>query len=143
MNNNPDRVNHGQSMVELALLLPILLLISFIVLDLGRGIYYYSAVYNAAWEGARYGIVQPDDYSGINAAARELAVGLDQSDLCVDTFLSGTNNNTISVEVEYIFTLVTPLANLIPASGTECCTDSSLGEGQFCLRNKSSMSVER
>jgi Flp pilus assembly protein TadG len=47
----------GQSMVEFGLILPIILLIIIIFIDLGRIVYYYSALNNAVREGARYGIV--------------------------------------------------------------------------------------
>jgi hypothetical protein len=69
----------GQTLVEWALLLPILLFIMFLVIDFGRGIYYYSVVSNAAREGARFGAVFPDDIDGIKDAVRQRAIGLDNS----------------------------------------------------------------
>ena len=53
----------GQSLVEIAILLPLLLLIFMLMLDLGRAVYYYSVIHNAAREGARYGVIHPDDDS--------------------------------------------------------------------------------
>ena len=99
--------NRGQTMVEFALLIPALLLLTVVTLDLGRGVYYYSVIYNAAREGARYGIIHPDDVVGIEAAARDLAIGLDQSKLTINpaTIIS----DTIHVEVHYAFEPVTPL----------------------------------
>ncbi len=131
---------NGQSMVELALLLPILILISVVTIDLGRGIYYYSVVYNAAREGARYGIVhqQPDnplplDEVGILAAARHLAIGLDQNQL---TFVNGSpsiNGNMLTVELKYPFQLVTPIAGIFTGRPDFTIT----------LRSASTMLIER
>jgi Flp pilus assembly protein TadG len=47
----------GQALVEFALVLPIFLLIVFGVFDLGRGVYAYNTVANAAREGARVAAV--------------------------------------------------------------------------------------
>ncbi len=43
---------HGQSLVEFAILLPVFLLIVVVIFDLGRAVYYYSVIFNAAREGA-------------------------------------------------------------------------------------------
>jgi Flp pilus assembly protein TadG len=45
----------GQSMIELALLLPIMLLITIGVIEFGRAAYYYIEVVDAAKAGAQYG----------------------------------------------------------------------------------------
>ncbi len=60
----------GQSLVEFGLILPIILLIIIIFIDLGRIVYYYSALNNAVREGARYGIVT----SFASSTARQTAV---------------------------------------------------------------------
>lgn len=49
----------GQSLVELALVLPLLLMILVGVLDLGRAYYAYMGVINAAREGARFAATAP------------------------------------------------------------------------------------
>jgi hypothetical protein len=155
MNKHHSFRLYGQSMVELALLLPALLLIVFLTIDLGRGIYYYSAVFNAAREGSRYGIIQPDDYVGINNAARKLTIGLDQSQICVDTYTI-SDGQQIKVSVSYIFQLITsqmitPLVNLIHPGNidladpedTPICCGQNLQPGQFCLHSISEMYIER
>lgn len=128
---------NGQSLVEMALLLPVLLLITVVTLDIGRAIYYYSAVYNAAREGARAGIIDPVDYNEIDVAAEKLTVGLDQSQLdimaceCGITGEHGCGNacpegykDIIRVKVSYNFILITPLANVV--TGTDHLTLSSI-----------------
>jgi Flp pilus assembly protein TadG len=100
----------GQSLVEFALIVPLLLLIVFFLLDVGRAVYYYSVIYNAAREGARYGIIHPADTSGIQAAARELAVGLNAADLTIT--VTHPSSTTIQVNVLYRFRIITPLVEL-------------------------------
>ncbi len=53
----------GQSLVEFALLLPLLMLLIMGLFDLGRAIFYYAILNTAVREGTRYAIVQSDcDY---------------------------------------------------------------------------------
>jgi Flp pilus assembly protein TadG len=50
------RGERGQSLVELALTLPVLLLLLVGVVEVGNGLNAYLTVVDAAREGARYGI---------------------------------------------------------------------------------------
>jgi hypothetical protein len=50
------RRHHGQSMIEFALLAPIFFLLLFGTIDLGRGIYIYNSLSDAAREGTRAAI---------------------------------------------------------------------------------------
>ncbi len=113
------RTARGQSLVEFALLLPIMLLLAVMLVDLGRAIYYYSVIFNAAREGARYGIIHPTDGSGIEAAARSLTVGLDQDDLTISSILPSppVSGSVVRVIATYRFRAVTPLANLFVSGG--------------------------
>ncbi len=73
----PDRssTQEGQSLIELALLLPVLLLIMAGMLDLGRAFQAYTVVVNAAREGARYGAYNPTDSYGILGRVQQEANG--------------------------------------------------------------------
>jgi hypothetical protein len=51
----------GQSLVEMALMVPILLVIVAAIVDLGRAIDAYITITNAVREGARYGSLHPTD----------------------------------------------------------------------------------
>ena len=109
MNKNK---NSGQSLLEFALTLPLLILFVMGVFDLGRGIYYYSAIHNAAREGARYGAVNHCDIAGIKNQAEQMA-GLGEG-LVVNepqqVYVPGTDQlDFILVSVEYSFETVTPL----------------------------------
>ena len=52
-----SRRDRGQGLVEIALVLPVFLLIVLGTIDFGRAIYIYSVMSNGAREGARYAIV--------------------------------------------------------------------------------------
>jgi Flp pilus assembly protein TadG len=75
----------GQSLVEFALILPILALLLFILFDFGRAVYAWTAVSNAAREGARLAIVDQGETAGISHAAQAAAdqatgLGIDPAD---------------------------------------------------------------
>lgn len=101
--------NRGQSLVEFALILPVLVLLLMGVFDFGRAIYAFNAVSNAAREGARTAIVDQSSASGVPVAATEAAnqataLGLDPSD-------------TAEVEVQY---LMPDLGSSCPSRGIGC-----------------------
>ena len=97
----------GQSLVELGIILPVLLLIFLAILDLGRAVYASHAVANCAREGARFGRVSPNDTAGITAVAQNAAVGLDAAEITVT--VSHPTANNVRVDVHYTFRLITPL----------------------------------
>src|SRR5712691_10594139 len=57
MKTNRWRSRAGQSLVEMALLLPVLALLTFGLVDFGRAYYFQVSITNAAREGARVGIL--------------------------------------------------------------------------------------
>ena len=99
------RKNPGQELLEYAITLPILLLIVFGIFDLGRVVYYASALQNAAREGARYGVVTPHVYDPIIARVKDRSLGLDPNDITI-----GVNwtCKTVKVDVDFYFRPVTP-----------------------------------
>ena len=110
----PDKCSaqEGQSLVELALLLPILLLIMTGVLDLGRAFHAYITVVNAAREGARYGAFHPTDSLGIRDRVEQEAAGsgidLSQSTVIIE-MEQASPGSPIKVTVIYQFQPVTTL----------------------------------
>lgn len=102
----------AQALVEMALLMMILVIITMLVLDIGRAFYYYTVVSNAAREGARYGIIHPTNSSGIINSVEERAIGLavDELDISIDSDDCDTVDDcVITVSVGYEFESVTPL----------------------------------
>ncbi|MHB1005495.1 MAG: TadE/TadG family type IV pilus assembly protein [Chloroflexota bacterium] len=62
----------GQTVVELALLLPILSLLMMGALDLGRAYYYYAGVTNAARVGAQYAMLMDPAVAGSSVGQAEI-----------------------------------------------------------------------
>jgi Flp pilus assembly protein TadG len=102
-----SRKEHGQELAEYALILPIFLLVVMSIFDMGRAVYYYSALQNSVREGARYGIIHPDDVAGIESVVRQKAVGLDLRDLSISTSYPGDDN--IQVRATFQFQIITPI----------------------------------
>ncbi|HET8631398.1 MAG TPA: TadE/TadG family type IV pilus assembly protein [Thermomicrobiales bacterium] len=78
----------GQSLVELALLLPLITLILVGAVDLGRVFFYYARLTNAVKEGALYGTYYPTDSANIvNSAYTEAQgyLGTTGTDFVIDT----------------------------------------------------------
>jgi Flp pilus assembly protein TadG len=107
MNLQGSRKERGQDLAEYALILPIFLLVIFSIFDMGRAVYYYSALQNSVREGARYGIIYPEDITGIENIVRQKAVGLNVNDLNIYT--SYPSGDTIQVRATFQFHIVTPI----------------------------------
>jgi Flp pilus assembly protein TadG len=72
------RCPRGQAIVEFALLVPVLILLVFGIVDLGRAVYAMNAVGNAAREGTRTAIVnQTVSTIRSQAANQATALGID------------------------------------------------------------------
>ncbi len=84
MTRTTDR-SRGQSIVEFALILPVFVLLLVGILDLGRAVYAFNTINNAAREGARLAIVdQTITHVEDFAAQRTGWLGVDASGVSVD-----------------------------------------------------------
>ena len=153
----------GQSLVEFALILPVMLLLVAAAVDLGRLFYAYVAIENAAKEGALYGAKHPlcADNTNVNCSANganvqyyvenEAASGL-KSALGTSLLTTGVtcrakttgtvrqpindclDGDTYQVRVTYDFRLVTPiLSNILGTTITLSSTQES-HRPRRCLR---------
>lgn len=124
-----QKLSRGQSLVEFALIIPLFLLIVVGTLDIGRLIYTYSVMHNAAREGARYGAVHPCDDNGITTAAERLTSGLN-GPLAVSVTRENMDSlaeSRIIVRVDYSFDLITPLVGVFWGSnGTISLSNQAL-----------------
>lgn len=124
----------GQALVEFALLVPIFLILMFAIMDFGMGFYSWITVTNSAREGARLGAVHPPlDVPAspcfgkvsleecIEDRVRETA-GLPYEDTNLDVDVNcgdppgpcpAQSGESVVVQVDYRYELMTPLASLI------------------------------
>lgn len=127
---------HGQSLVEFALVLPVLLLVFMGILDFGRAVFASNTLSNAARGGARVAIVDQTVSLGTSAGAKAAAaqatgLGLDPStDVdVVYTKPDGTAcpNRSIgciaTVNVRFAFGAITPIiGNIVGDIDLEAAT---------------------
>jgi Flp pilus assembly protein TadG len=105
--SNRRRRDAGAAAVEMALVLPLLVLCCFAVIDLGRLLFTSIALEGAAQEGSMYASFVPDD----DAAVRQRVVeslespALDPSDVTVVC----PGSDEIRVEVRHDVELLTPV----------------------------------
>ncbi|HET7038079.1 MAG TPA: TadE/TadG family type IV pilus assembly protein [Thermomicrobiaceae bacterium] len=125
-----DRGQLGQGMVELAVVLPLLLVILLGTIDLGRAFYTYVALTNAAREAARYAAVNDTNASSSQVLQEFTASNGSDISGCASgslTFVGsgGGRGNDYTVTVSCQFTLVTPLNVLLGAAGNQVTISST------------------
>lgn len=153
----PARVSNarGQAVIEMALTLPLLLLVVFGIIDFGFMFQRYESVTNAAREGARLGVL-PDytaaeaqnralDYlraSGLNGTVRACGGAIVRDSMCAvmttatvpvagSSPVRTVNQVTVIVEYDHEYSFVGPIMNLFGG-----------GLGSIRLRSASSMRHE-
>ena len=108
--SNPKIPQSGQELVEFAIVIPILLLVVFGVLDLGRIFHSAITITNAAREGARYAMKHSDDVIGIVdatlAEAQNSGIDLSTSIIDVSCPMGCDSSLPIRVTVQYNFTFL-------------------------------------
>jgi hypothetical protein len=101
------RDGRGQTLVEFALIVPVFLLIVVGLFDVGRGIYAYNTVANAARAAARVAIVNQDTVA-IRAEARQAGVALGLSDADITLTPCSEFDCMYSVTITYDYEAATP-----------------------------------
>lgn len=101
----------GQSLVELAFVLPLLAIILLGAIDFGRVFYSFITITNASREGARYGASAPTDTTGIkNRVIAETTgtVTIDPNRITItcDPSPCGEDSDSITVRVEADFDII-------------------------------------
>lgn len=138
MKERVEEKERGQSLVELAILLPVLLIILAGVLDLGRLFFAYVAVTDAAAEGVTYAASYPPagsetcpaapdcDTAGsldclcervVGASGGFVQIEASAIDVTCPTCPGYHSGDSITVTVTYSFTLITPFLNIIVPGG--------------------------
>lgn len=109
----------GQSLTEVAIALPVILLILAGVLDLGRLYYVTVALTDAAGEGAAYATINPyatDEIIARTVAASGGMVQIEADNVTIDYPVIQAGM-PVTVTVEYDFTVATPIINAIVPDG--------------------------
>jgi len=116
------RADRGQTLVEFALILPILLLMLIGIFDFGRAVFIYNAISNGAREGARYGIIHPTDVAEIEARAVAQTALIDLGDpnltITVETPDGTGRGDPLTVTMQYDFYAVTPFLSIVWGGGS-------------------------
>ena len=125
LQNQANRSQKGQALVEFAMGLFFLLLLISGIVDLGRAIFTYMDLREAAQEGAAYATVNPYDTTGIEDRAKQSSNVFDPTDtnlsVNVDTEANPCLGKNINVDVSMAnFPLTMPFMGTI--LGTQSLT---------------------
>jgi Flp pilus assembly protein TadG len=100
------RGNRGQSVVEFALVLPVLLLVLFGITELGRAVMVKNVLTSAAREGARLAIVTDPDKDAVKARVESVCRAAGITDTTVKITNPDENTGQIEVTVQSQFVLI-------------------------------------
>ncbi|HUG48281.1 MAG TPA: TadE/TadG family type IV pilus assembly protein [Candidatus Limnocylindria bacterium] len=126
-----SRRQRGQSLVELAIFAPVMVLILLLAIDFGRAFMIWVNVNNMARIGANYAAINPDGWQGAGIAAKQqryealMEADYEQSGCTAPAIMQDPNfsgytfGSTVEVDVSCEFGLLTPfLANLFGGGST-------------------------
>ncbi|NOZ50748.1 MAG: hypothetical protein GXP37_11980 [Chloroflexi bacterium] len=107
MKDNPLRRQRGASLVEFAVILPMLLMITLGVADLGRVYSVNLILMNGAREASRYLASHPYDTAGATERAEEALTdrGISIDDVTISA-TPGESGETVSVSINYDYPLL-------------------------------------
>lgn len=114
--NKLKKSHRGQSLVEMALVLPILIIILFGILEFGRIFHSYLVITHAAREGARFGVISKN-VDQIKQKVQDVSAGinLELDDIEVNPSESISPGVPLTVSVEYDVELFTPvITDILP-----------------------------
>jgi Flp pilus assembly protein TadG len=106
---------NGQSIVETALVLPIIVLILTGIIDFGMLLNNYSIIINASREGARFAAVGCEDEE-IKERIKNMTASLKQSNLTPDIYPSQSmrkKGEEVTVTVGYNYSFITPVVSAV------------------------------
>ena len=118
------RRERGQAALEFALTSMVTLLLIFGLIDFSRAIYAASVVQWAAQYGARFGVNNPEDLTGIRAEVLSRLTGLDTDAAAVT--VTAPDTNLIQVNVDYDFVFIAPIVAQVVGEGLTLTGSASM-----------------
>ncbi|MBS4213279.1 MULTISPECIES: TadE/TadG family type IV pilus assembly protein [Neobacillus] len=100
----------GQSLVEFALVLPVLLLLLFGIVDFGRILHAYLTIDHAGREAARAASIGS---ANIEQVAVENAVGISLTTGNVKVTKGSPTSNDVTIAITYPITFLTPIISSV------------------------------
>jgi len=132
-----QRGEHGQALVEFALVVPIFLLLLLGIVEFARAWNVYEVLTDAAREGARRAVVdnpsvtEPDIVAVVQAAGGRASITIEADDITITGFRGGRGNpTTIRIEYEHELKWVGPLLGLLTGERTLTLVS------EFAMRNE-------
>ncbi len=127
MNKTLNDSRAGQSLLEFALVVPVILAVIFGLFDLGYAVYAQNTISTAAREGARMGIILGNDDNAIRVRVYATSPGLTLTDsqIHISPSPSRTFSQPITVTINYTYTAVTPVIGQILGSGGKLSLSST------------------
>ena len=114
--------SRGQTMVEFAYSIPVLLLLIFGLIDFSRAAYTAAVVQWAAQEGARSAIIDP---ATVTQAIEGRLVGL-QANRAGIVVTPSADGSEVTVQVTYPFEFVTPIIGRLGNGGVQMNGSASM-----------------
>jgi Flp pilus assembly protein TadG len=124
------RSERGQSLVETALTLPLLLMVSVGIFEFGRAYQTWQVVTNAAREGARMSVLPDSTVAGVQDRVRQYltngalpraadaAVTVNQADQMALASGGTVSSSTVTVGYPFQFMLLNPIVRLVVSGST-------------------------
>lgn len=106
--SSSTRDPRGQSLVEFAIVIPIFILVLLGLFDIGRAVWNYSTVANAAREATRVAVVNQNP-AAVRDAAKQAGAGLGLTDADISLTECFTQECLYSVTVTFDYTPSTPI----------------------------------
>lgn len=118
----------GQSLVEFALLVPLLILILMSIIEFGLFFNSFIIISNSTREGARLGSLGGTDIE-IELRIKETATALDSNKMTISitpNYGSRSRGDMITVKVTYDYVLISPIVSEILSPSINLVSDTSM-----------------
>ncbi|MEH7501322.1 TadE family protein [Neobacillus drentensis] len=100
----------GQSLVEFALIVPLLIILLFGIIDFGRIFHVYLTIDHAGREAARAASIGKDDTTVINTAVNDASsIGLTAGKVGVSPSGARDSGTNITITINYPINFLTPV----------------------------------